>query len=257
MTEIAAITGSIARAARIIDVLTAAPEGLALNQIVERSEFSKTTAFRVLANMQEVGFIYQDPESRRYLLGHKLAHIAQVATRSNIAGMAGRGMERLAKLSEDTVFLSVPEGAAAICVARATGAFPIRTLTLNIGDRRPLGVGAGALALFCAMGDEKREAVLRVNRNWMAEYGITAKDLQASYDAYAANGYAANIGRIVAGTSAVAVPVITRSNRVVGALALGAIDARMTKTRIETELVPALRKEASLLARRMDEMEQG
>jgi len=81
--------------------------------------------------------------------------------------------------------------------------------------------------------------------------------LQASYDAYVANSYAANIGRIVAGTSAVAVPVITRSKQVVGALAFGAIDARMTKERIETVLVPALRKEASLLARRMDEMEQG
>jgi len=73
-----------------------------------------------------------------------------------------------------------------------------------IEQHRSLGVGAGALALFCAMGGEKRRAVLRVNRNWMAEYWIGEQDLQASYDAYRANGYAANIGRIVAGTSAVA-----------------------------------------------------
>lgn len=257
MTEIAAVTGSIARAARIIDVLTSSPDGLALNQIVERSAFSKTTAFRVLANMQDVGFVFQDPESRLYLLGHKLANISQTAARSNIAGMAQRGMARLAALSEDTVFLSVPEGAAAICVARATGAYPIRTLTLNVGDRRPMGVGAGALALFCAMNDEKRGAVLKANQGWMTEFGITNADIAAGFSKFQANGYAANIGQVVAGTSAVSVPVITKSKRVVGALAIGAVDARMTPERITETLMPALLQETELLARRMDEMEQG
>ena len=257
MTEIASITGSIARAARIIDVLTLAPDGLMLSQIVELSEFSKTTAFRVLANMQDVGFVFQDPESRRYLLGHKLAHISQIAARSNIAGMAQRGMARLAALTEDTVFLSIPEGAAAICVARETGAYPIRTLTLNVADRRPMGVGAGALALFCAMSDEKRATILTANQGWMAEFGITGADIAAGFADYQTTGHATNIGRVVAGTSAISLPVITTSNRVVGALAIGAVDARMTPERIAETLMPALLRETALLARRMDEMEQG
>ena len=256
MTEKSTITGSIARAARIIDVLASAVDGLALNQIVERSDFSKTTVFRVLANLQEVGFVFQDPESRLYLLGHKLAHISQIAGRSNIAGMARRSMARLASLSEDTVFLSIPEGTAAICVARATGSYPIRTLTLNVGDRRPMGVGAGALSLFCAMSDEKRRTILAANQGWMAEFGITATDIMAGYDAYKIAGYAANIGRIVAGTSAISIPVITANNHVVAALAIGAVDARMPTDRITEILIPALQKEAALLARRLDEMEQ-
>lgn len=256
MPKKSAITGSIARAARIIDVLAAAVDGLALNQIVERSDFSKTTAFRVLANLQEVGFVFQDPESRLYLMGYKLAHISQIAGRSNIAGMAQRSMARLAALSEDTVFLSIPEGTAAICVARATGSYPIRTLTLNIGDRRPMGVGAGALALFCAMSDEKRRTILAANQGWMAEFGIGSADIKAGYDAYKSSGYAANIGRIVAGTSAISLPVITANNHVVAALSIGAVDARMPAERITEILIPALQKETALLARRLDEMEQ-
>lgn len=257
MTDQIAITGSIARAARIIDVLATAADGLALTQIVERSDFSKTTAFRILANLQEVGFVFQDPENRHYLLGHKLASIAQIAARSNIAALAGRGMARLATLSEDTVFLSIPEGAAAICVARKTGAYQIRTLTLNVGDRRPLGIGAGALALFCAMSDEKRAAILTTNQGWMAEFGITATDINAGYADYQSTGYAANIGRIVAGTSAISVPVITANNTVVAALSIGAVDARMPSGRITGTLIPALKNEAAHLARRLDEMEQG
>lgn len=256
MKDIAAITGSIARAARILDVLAAVPDGMALSQIVESSGFSKTTAFRVLANLQDVGFVFQDPESRLYVLGHKLAHISQIAARSNIANLAERPMARLAALSEDTVFLSIPEGVAAICVARATGAYPIRTLTLNVGDRRPMGVGAGALALLCAMSAEKRTAILTANQGWMGEFGITAADILAGVSDYQTAGYAANIGRVVAGTTAVSVPVITANNRVVAALAIGAVDARMPAERITEVIIPALKKEATQLARRLDEMEQ-
>lgn len=256
MTDLTAITGSIARAARILDVLAAAPNGLALTQIVERSDFSKTTAFRVLANLQDVGFVFQDPESRFYVLGYKLAHISQIAARSNIANLAERPMARLAALSEDTVFLSIPEGAVAICVARATGAYPIRTLTLNVGDRRPMGVGAGALALFCAMTAEKRTAILTANQGWMGEFGITAADILTGFSDYQTTGYAANLGRVVAGTTAVSVPVITANNRVVAALAIGAVDARMPTDRITDVIIPALKTEATRLAQRLDEMEQ-
>jgi DNA-binding IclR family transcriptional regulator len=257
MIEISSVTGSIARAAQIIDVLTRAPGGLGLAQIVARSEFSKTTAFRVLANLQEVGYVYQDPESRHYFLGYKLGKISQTAARTTITAMAIRGMERLASITGDTIFLSVPEGAAAICVARKTGAFPIRTLTLNTGDSRPLGVGAGALALYCAMNRTKREAVTRTNKNWMLEFGISKQDLDAGFDAYTRTGYAANIGRIVAGTSAISLPVITTSGQVAGALAIGAIDARMTITRMTETLLPALEQETAVLAARINEMEQG
>ncbi len=257
MTQIAAITGSIARGARIIDVLAQANHGLGLNQIVARSEFTKTTAFRVLANLQDVGYVYQDPETRLYMLGRKLHQISQMARRTDIAALAQRGMQRLALKTEDTIFLSVPEGSAAICVARTTGAFPIRTLTLNEGDRRPLGVGAGALALFCAMSDEKRRVICKTNKNWMTEFGITKDDLSAGYKAFCQNGYAANIGRVVAGTSAISVPILTAGQQVVGALAIGAIDARMSRSRIDKLLFPALKSEAEKLTKHMNELEQG
>ena len=257
MIETTAITGSIARAARIIDVLAKGPEGLSLAQIVAESEFSKTTVFRVLANLQDVGYVFQDLETRKYRLGQKLARIAQTACRTDIAAISKRGMQRLATLTEDTIFLSIPEGPAAICISRATGAFPIRTLTLNVGDTRPLGVGAGALALYCSMSEKERETIRRINKNWMADYGVSEAELAADFAAFQETGYAANFGRIVAGTSAISVPVMTGAGRLVAAIAIGAIDARMTPERINTVLIPAMREEAALLTQRIDEMEQG
>lgn len=250
-----AITGSIPRAARIMDVLSNAPEGLSLAEIVDRSGFTKTTTFRVLATLQDVRFVSQDPVDRNYQLGQKLMDMGRATNHINIATLAKPNCSRLADLSDDTVFLSVPEGTLAICVLRQTGSFPVRTLTLDQGDVRPLGVGAGSLALFCAMDEKRRRAVCRVNRQWLAEYGTTGKELMALCPEFRQNGYAMHRGQVINGASAVSVPVILNTGHVVAAIAIGAIDARMTDERVTQHLLPALVKEAALIAARMEEHE--
>jgi len=249
------VTGSIPRAVRILDVLATTPEGMPLAAIVARSGFTKTTTFRVLATLTEARLVEQDPRGRSYRLGRKLSDLARIAARADIAALGAHACARLAALSGDTVFLSVPEGALSICVLRKTGAFPVRTLTLDQGDARPLGVGAGSLALYCAMSPARRHAACRANRGWLAEYGLDEVTLEQEAKAYRKRGYALNRGQVIEGTSAAAVPVLSPGGELVAALAIGAIDARMTDDRITRELVPALKKEAAALSMRFHDRE--
>ncbi len=240
--------GSIARAARVLEVLASAPAGCGLSELIERTAFTKTTAHRVLASLREVRYVSQDPETRVYSFGIELAALAHYADQTNLGSLAERGMNRLADLTGDTIFLSVPEGAASVCVARKVGSFPIRTLTLDRGDRRPLGIGAGSLALYCAMPAGRRAAIGRVNANWLLEYRSSPAALEALEAETEDRGYALNSGGVVPGMSAVGLPIITASGRLVAAIAIGAINDRMTQERIETVLIPALRNEANRLS---------
>ena len=79
------------------------------------------------------------------------------ALQQDVSGTARPSLQRLAQKTGDTAFASILEGTAAICVAREVGDFPIRTLTLSVGDRRPLGVGAGSLALLASLSDDAIE----------------------------------------------------------------------------------------------------
>ena len=249
------VVGSIARAARVLEALADAPSGCALSDLIERTEFSKTTTHRVLASLQEVSYVSHDPESRVYRLGRELAGLARKANHMDLASLAERGMRQLAGLSEDTVFLSVPEGAVAVCIAREVGSFPIRTLTLDRGDRRPMGIGAGALALYCALPVARRMAIGRANGNWLAEYGTSLETLEGLQVETATRGFALNDGGVISGMSAIGLPVVTESGNVVAAVAIGAISDRMTAERIETVLLPALRDEVGRLAERFSALE--
>ena len=62
--------------------------------------------------------------------------------------------------SGDTSFLSVRRDAFAVCLHREEGAYPIRTHALEVGDRHPLGVGGGSLAILATLSDAEIERVL-------------------------------------------------------------------------------------------------
>lgn len=248
--------GSIARAQSVLSALARTPLGASFTEIMAQTEFTKTTTHRVLASLMDVHYVYQDPGNRKYHLGSALAALARIANRSDLAALAKRSMRRIADASEDTVFLSAPEGAVSICVCRELGAFPIRTLTLDAGDRVPLGIGATGQALYAATPRPKRMAAAQANLAWMAEYNYTPARAEELAEDFTLRGYALNPSIPVPGMSAVGLPIVTRGERLVAAIGIGAINDRMSEVRIEGELVPLLRKEAALLADKFSELEQ-
>lgn len=248
--------GSIARAQCVLSALARQPLGASLTEIMAQTEFTKTTTHRVLASLQEVNYAYQDPDTRKYHLGSALAALSRIANRSDLAALAKRSMTRIAQASGDTVFLSAPEGAVSICVRRELGAFPIRTLTLDAGNRVPLGVGASGQALYAVTPKAKRMAAAQANVAWMADYNYTPDSAEALAEDFQTRGYALNPSIPVPGMSAVALPIQTSSGRLCAAIGIGAINERMTKTRIEDELIPLLREEVTLLSKKFSVLEQ-
>ena len=257
MGEQGVTTGSIARASAVLSALADERDGASLSLVIARTDFTKTTAHRTLQSLQDVEYVYQDPDTRRYHLGSALGRLARQAGRSDVSAIAGRSMRRLADASEDTVFLSIPEGSEAICVRVELGAFPIRTLSLEVGDRVPLGVGATGQALYAATSQPKRLAAAAANRNWMKDFNFTpqlAEDLASDFEE---RGYAFNPSIVIPGMSAVALPVISKKGTLVAGLGIGAINERMAMSRVEGELVPMLRREVGHLVKRLNELEKG
>ena len=69
----------------------------------------------------------------------------------------------LAESTQDTVYLSERRGLEAICSSRALGDYPIKALTLDVGIRRPLGIGAGGLAILCALPAAEADEIIEAH----------------------------------------------------------------------------------------------
>jgi DNA-binding IclR family transcriptional regulator len=239
---------TVERVLAVLRELSAAgPAGLALAELSERTQLPKATAHRLLNAVAIEGFVFQDLASKRYRLGSQAAALWASASEQHVAAAAHPSLRRLAERTGDSVFASVREGLAAICVARDVGSFPIRTLTLDVGDRRPLGVGAGSLALLAACKDDEIAEVIRRNERWLQDYHrFSAMELPALVLRTRRDGYALNEGRIVPGMNAIAVAVVDDAGAPLAALSIAAVKDRMGAERIP-ELVACLQDEARVL----------
>jgi DNA-binding IclR family transcriptional regulator len=241
---------AIERAVQVLEAIgDASVSGLRLSDVMRLTGLGRATSHRFLKSLADQGLVELDQESGRYFLGMKLLVLSGAA--SNRFGLARRAqpvLQRLAERTGDTIYLSLRIGDDAICLDRREGAFPIRTLTLKIGDRRPLGVGAGSLALLAFQPPAELQRIVAQQATAAAAFGFDQATLLSLAEAARAQGYAFNDQRLIPGMCAVGVPVNGRSGTPVAALSVAAIATRMEAPR-RSNIVAWLREEATTLER--------
>lgn len=243
-------TQSIERAvALLLLVGRAGPAGARLADLVAHSGLPKPTVRRVLLALVRTGLLDQDETSRRYHVGPEAYLLGTFAgNRYGIHALSLDGLARIARASGDCAFISVPRGASSVCLHREEGTYPIRTHALQAGDRHPLGVGAGSLAMLAALPDADVERALAANAEAFDTLypGYSVPALRAWVAETRAKGYALNPGHYVTGSWGIGVAVRGADGRLAGALSLAAIESRLLPDR-QSELVALLRHEADLL----------
>jgi DNA-binding IclR family transcriptional regulator len=224
---------------------------LRLTDIADSTSLNKATALRILNSLIEEGFVGRIAGAKTYELGQEARVMAVGARRSvDIAELAQPSLLRLSERSADTALLSVRSGVEALYLARSVGSHPLQPNYLQIGSRRPLGVGAGALALLVWLPDAEIEAVIEVIVPRLAKSPrITPKFLRERIASARRVGHTVLIDAAFPGMGGVGVPVRDEAGEVVAALSIGAASDRIRRR--EAELAAMLKKEAQVVARAM------
>jgi DNA-binding IclR family transcriptional regulator len=212
--------------------------------LAERSGLEQPTVHRIVKSLVGERMVMQDRGTRRYFLGHAMYEFGLVASRRfALRDACQASLNRIAQETGDTVFLMVRSGSDAVCIDRREGAFPIKAFTLSIGDRRPLGVGAGALALLSALPDSEMKAVAKDHAEQLPGYGIpTVQALLALVMRTRQLGYALHDARAEPGIKMIGVALRDASHEPVAAISVSAIASRLNAARRE-EMVKLLREE--------------
>ncbi|OJU31244.1 MAG: transcriptional regulator [Alphaproteobacteria bacterium 65-37] len=245
-------TQSIERAlALLLQVGRTDGEGARLTDLVAASGLAKPTARRALGALVRTGLLEQDETSRRYHLGPESYVLGTLAARRfGIQAQAIDGLVRLAQASGDTAFLSVRRDVHVVCLHREEGPFPIRSHVLQAGDRHPLGIGAGSLAVLAALPDDEIGQAIAANAAIIAKRypAYSPASLREAVARTRKDGYALNPGLLMAGSWGIGVVVRDPRGRPVYSMSLAAIESRLDAARRD-ELVPLLKAEAAKLER--------
>ncbi len=116
-------------------------QGAGLSDIARDSGLHSSTAHRMLSVFVAEGFVTHDPVSKQYHLGIELYRLGMAAHQYLIRDRFRFALEKIERETEDTVFLLIRSGNDALCIDRIEGTYSIRTIPIDIGSRRPLGIG--------------------------------------------------------------------------------------------------------------------
>jgi DNA-binding IclR family transcriptional regulator len=249
-------TQSIERAVGLLRVIASrGRRGMRIAEVVAASGLAHATCFRMLQCLQTEGLVDKDAHTRKYFLGplvHELGLLARPRYRLN--ELCDSAMRALAEQTQDTVYLSERSGLEAVCTARHTGDYPIKVLPLDVGIRRPLGVGAGGLAILGAMDPGEAESVVRINGpRYPAFGGMTTELMLAAVAETRQRGY--SFLDSVATPGSAALGLALPGEQPVAAISIAAISGRMSAGRHE-ELFLALRAQVHKVFDLLREMQR-
>src|SRR5258708_15089605 len=222
---------------------------LRLTEIADATSLNKATTLRILGSLIDEGFVSRVAGAKTYELGQEARVMAISARRTvDVGDGAQRSLLRLAEKSADTALLSVRSGVEALYLARYVGSHPLQPNYLQIGSRRPLGVGAGALALMVWLPDAEIEAIIEVIvPRLLKSPRITPKYLRERIVAARKHGHTVLIDAAYPGMGGVGVPIRDHTGDEEAALCISASIDRIRRR--EGELAEMLKKQPHVLAR--------
>jgi DNA-binding IclR family transcriptional regulator len=248
-------TQSIRRAVSILkEISIYGQRGVRLVDIANTMQLERPTVHRIIRGLVSQGMVVQNPTSKLYRLGPVVYELGIAASPyNNLREICQPALRRLADRSGDSVYLVVRSGMDTVCFDRLEGSYPIKTQTLEIGARRPLGSGAGSLAIMLELPQNEIDRVIEVNASRYSLFGLlTADRLRDSIEKSREAGYAINEEDVLPGVVAIGAPLRNADGTCYAGISIAGIAPRLAEPR-RGELASILQKEARQLSRKLVE----
>lgn len=228
-------TGALEKALDVLDLVSAAAQGLGQADIAEQLGMPRTTSYRLLATLVARGLLRRDPLRKVYRLGFRCFEMARQAYPAPdlVAACVGE-MRALRDLTGETCYLAVLDGIDVLSLERCDGAHSHRS-SAELGQRKPAYCTGQGKSILSALAPAVRDALLReMVLKPLTPLTITdRKLLQAELKICAARGYAIDDEEILLGVRCVGAPVVDGQGQVRGAISIAGPAYRMTRARLE------------------------
>lgn len=198
-------------------------EGLSVSDIARKLELNKATAVRLTRTLAEEQFVAQDSATRRYRLGPETFAVG-LAAEPNYAlqRIAAPLLRNVALETGDWLFFSVRQGLEAICLSRESGDMPYPQASLRVGDRHPLGLGTGGLAILSALPENEADTIVTINAPEIARRypQMTESKVREHLKIAREQGYSVVPGILAPGFWGIGVPVLRADGTPIAAIVL-------------------------------------
>jgi DNA-binding IclR family transcriptional regulator len=226
-------------------------KGMRLVDLQRALGLKRPTVHRILSSLIEHGLVACDERTRTYRLGWEAAVLGWSAVQGgyDLREIAQGAMTRLAEETGATALLCACSRRDTVCIDRKTGDYPIKVFTVEVGTRRPLGVGAGSIAVLASMPDEDAAVLIRSLEEPLRAYPEKLRGgILPAVRAARKIGYAVSDGLVLPSVIGVGVAIRDPRGAAIGSLGIASFKDNATDKRV-VEYAALLRGELTKIER--------
>ena len=243
---------SLTRGLSLLEALARAEGGLTLTDLAQRVQLAPSTAHRLLATLEKMGYVYQGGEMGRWYIGLQAFTVGTsfLANRDFVA-QSHPYMRRLMEQSGETANLGIIDGTEAVFIDQVQCREMMRTI-VKLGSRVPLHASGVGKAIFAALPDDQIDAILKVKGlpRITANTITSPETMWASIRVIRQRGWSFDDEEHALGTRCVAAPIYDEHADVLGAISLAGPSSRLPDERIK-QLGPVVAHTAEELTHRL------
>ena len=231
---------SIERAMNILELfLKLNKNDLSIKEIVENIDLPKSTCFRIVKTLHELGYLNQNPENSKYYLSWKILAFSDHIKENNlIIKTVSPYMDKLKNLFGETVHCSVQEDDSIIYIAVKESENKLFFRT-GIGKKNYIHATAVGKAILAFNSNSNLENILKNGLPKLTETTITnPEEFKKEINSIKKNGYAIDNEESVEGLYCIAIPIL-RGNEAIAAISISTPTIR-TNDKLKEEMISAL-----------------
>jgi IclR family pca regulon transcriptional regulator len=244
---------SLVRGLEILKLFNEEQPSLALSEIATHLNVSRTVPYRLLYTLENMGYLTQDKNTKRYSLTPKVLELGFSYLNSlKFPEIVQPYMEALRDEIAASCHLSILDGREVVYV----GSAPIRgvsAVNVNIGLRLPAHAIANGKLLLAYQSEDTLKNVFQISNltpytdKTLTSPGEFLKELEVIRQ----NGYAQTNGEFHPGINSVAAPIFDRTGKILAALNVVATESIYHDNFINEVALPKLLEVSHLLSNYM------
>jgi IclR family KDG regulon transcriptional repressor len=230
--------GTVGKALDVLDMVARVNRPVRFSDLLAQSTYPKATLYRFLQTLTNQGMLSFDDDRGTYSLGVRLVRLAHSAwTQSSLAPLARRHLDELAEESGETIHLAQLDQGQVLYVDKRNATTPVEMFSSagKVGPAYCTGVGKAMLAFMPEVAVDS--AITRQSFHRFTPQTLdTEAKLRAELAAIRTRGYGFDREEHEPGIICCAVPIRSKTGRVIGAISMTSTTNRTTIAALEAQV---------------------
>lgn len=222
---------TVVKGLKVLEALAASDGSRSLTDLAQQCGMSKSNAHRLLRTLEACGYVRRGTDGRTYEPTLRVWELGiRVFSRLDLRAVAVPHLQTLARVTEETVHLSLLDRDEVIYLDKVDSVHAVRTY-VNIGDRAPPYCSSTGKAMLAHMPEETIRRVGSNLKRFTKNTVTSFSKLQADLARIRQQGYSVTCGEWRAGVLGFARAIRSPSGRVIGAIGVAGPEERMRRSK--------------------------